>query len=72
MASDRLPLVKLLGTGGTIASWGSPRLELVQYWLGGQNLDVQQNLERIPEVESYARVEAEQVLQTPSMAIGAP
>ena len=70
MASDPLPFVKVLGTGGTIASWGSPRLELVQYWLGGQNLDVQQNLERIPEVASYARVEVEQVLQTPSMAVG--
>lgn len=72
MGNNRLPLVRLLGTGGTIASWGSPRLEFVQYWLGGKNLDVHQSLARIPEVSQYAEVEAEQVLQTPSMAIGAP
>ena len=72
MTSDRLPLVHLLGTGGTIASWGSPRLEFVQYYLGGQHLDVHQNLERIPEIKDFARVEAEQVMQSASMGIGGP
>ena len=58
MTSEALPLVWLLGTGGTIAQWGSPRLTFVEYGTG-EYLDVNQNLERIPEVQQFVRTKAE-------------
>ncbi len=58
MTSDTRPLVWLLGTGGTIAQWGSPRLTFVEYGTG-EYLDVHQNLERIPEVQQFVRTKAE-------------
>lgn len=58
MTSETRPLVWLLGTGGTIAQWGSPRLTFVEYGTG-EYLDVHQNLERIPEVQQFVRTKAE-------------
>lgn len=58
MTNNKLPLVWLLGTGGTIAQWGSPRLTYVEYGTG-EYLDVHQNLERIPEISQFVRTKAE-------------
>ncbi|PZC50532.1 MAG: L-asparaginase [Chloroflexi bacterium] len=59
MPTNNLPLVSLVGTGGTIAAWGKPRLELVEYG-GAEQIDSFQNLERIPEIHEYVQVQAEQ------------
>ena len=59
MATNKLHLVSLVGNGGTIAAWGKPRLELVEYG-GAAQLDSFQTLDRIPEIHEYVQVEAEQ------------
>ena len=58
MTSDTRPLVWILGTGGTIAQWASTRLTFVEYSTD-KHLDVQQNLERIPEAQQFVRTKAE-------------
>ena len=60
MTADTLPLVWLLGTGGTISLWASPRLTFVEHETG-QRIDVNQNLERIPEAQQFVRTKAEQL-----------
>ena len=70
MKNKNLPLVWVLGTGGTISSWGSPRLTFFEYGVAGQKLDVHQNLARIPEVNEFARVKAEHVWMTGSGGLG--
>ena len=70
MTSNQLPLVWVLGTGGTISSWGSPRLTFFEYGVAGQRLDVHQNLERIPEVSDFANVKAEHLWMAGSGSLG--
>ena len=70
MTSNQLPLVWVLGTGGTISSWGSPRLTFFEYGVAGQRLDVHQNLERIPEVKDFANVKAEHLWMAGSGSLG--
>ena len=68
--ADRLPLVWVLGTGGTIAAWGAPRLKFFDYGVPGMRLDVHDNLEQIPEVDQFARVKAEHLIQAGSGGLG--
>ena len=70
MTSNQLPVVWVLGTGGTISSWGSPRLTFFEYGVPGQRLDVHQNLERIPEVSDFANVKAEHLWMAGSGSLG--
>ena len=70
MTSNQLPVVWVLGTGGTISSWGSPRLTFYEYGVAGQRLDVHQNLERIPEVGDFANVKAEHLWMAGSGSLG--
>lgn len=70
MTGNQLPLVWVLGTGGTISSWGSPRLTFFEYGVAGQRLDVHQNLERIPEVKDFANVKAEHLWMAGSGSLG--
>ena len=70
MTSNQLPVVWVLGTGGTISSWGSPRLTFYEYGVAGQRLDVHQNLERIPEVRDFANVKAEHLWMAGSGSLG--
>ncbi len=69
-SDKKLPLVWLLGTGGTIAATGAPRLTFYEYGVPGQRLDVHQNLERIPEVNGFAQVKAEHLWQAGSGGLG--
>ena len=69
-SDKKLPLVWLLGTGGTIAATGAPRLTFYEYGVPGQRLDVHQNLERIPEVKDFAQVKAEHLWQAGSGSLG--
>ena len=64
------PIVWLLGTGGTIAATGAPRLTFYAYGIPGQRLDVHQNLERSPEVKDFAQVKAEHLWQAGSGSLG--
>ena len=68
--ADQLPLVWVLGTGGTIAAWGAPRLKFFEYGVPGMRLDVHDNLEQIPEVDQFARVKAEHLIQAGSGGLG--
>ena len=69
-SDKKLPMVWLLGTGGTIAATGAPRLTFYEYGVPGQRLDVHQNLERIPEVKDFAQVKAEHLWQAGSGELG--
>ena len=60
LTADTVPLVWLLGTGGTISLWASPRLTFVEHETG-QRIDVHQNLGRIPESQQFVRTKAEQL-----------
>ena len=68
--TDQKPLVWVLGTGGTVSSWGSPRLVFFDYGRSGERLGVSQILERVPEIDEYARIQTEQVTQAKSGNIG--
>ena len=66
MAAETLPLVWLLGTGGTISLWAPPRLRFVEHETG-QRIDVHQNLERIPEAQQFVQTKAEQLFFADSL-----
>lgn len=70
MDPNSLPLVKLIGTGGTIASWGATRLTYVDYSATGQRIDASELVARVPEVSEFARVECEQFAQLGSTSMG--
>ncbi len=54
----RRPTVRVVGTGGTLASWGKPRTEFVEYG-GAGRLDTADNVARIPEIKPYVNVKTE-------------
>ncbi len=58
-----LPRVRVVGTGGTISYTTEDRLELVAYSERGRQVSIQELLDRIPEANTVARVEAEQLYQ---------
>lgn len=69
-ANTKKKTVWAIGTGGTISSWGSPRLTFTEYGVGGQKLDIFGNLARIPEVRDFVNVKAEQMFMEGSGNIG--
>ena len=69
MSPDSRPLIRVIGGGGTIAEWGAPRMAFFDYDRG-QYLDINQILERVPEVNEIARVEAEQFSHTDAPDVG--
>ena len=69
--TEQKPLVWILGTGGTVSSWGSPRLVFFDYGRSDERLGVSRILERVPEIGDYARIETEQITQAKSGNIGA-
>ena len=62
-AQASLPLVRVLGTGGTIGSAGD-------YWGGNSTRVAIGELLRVPGIDSIASVETEQFLNVSSSAIG--
>jgi L-asparaginase len=70
VATDTKPLVKLIGTGGSISGKGSGRLDFTEYGDSGKHLTIEQMLARLPGVERFARVEPEQFENVGSPAIG--
>ncbi len=66
------PLVKVIGTGGSIAGIGPHRLDYILYPELGQHITIEQSLERIPEALEVARIESEDLISVGSTAIGGP
>ena len=66
------PIVKIVGTGGSIAGIGPHRLDYILYPELGEHLTIEQSLARIPEVSDIARIEAEDLISVGSTAIGGP
>lgn len=56
------PRVYVIGTGGSISCIGESRTDLIDYNYADKHLDIDQMLARIPEVQAYAEVRAEQFL----------
>ena len=65
-----LPIVHILGTGGSICGIGPHRLDYTLYPEVGKKLSVEQLLARIPEARELAELSGEDVLQVGSPSIG--
>ncbi|MCX6022137.1 MAG: asparaginase [Chloroflexi bacterium] len=68
---DTQPLVRVLGTGGAIHSFGHGPLDFHNYGIPDKKLDVNDLLTWLPEGYVFPRVKAEQVFQLGSPSIGA-
>ena len=68
-SSTSLPRVAVIGTGGTIASVGRHRLELVEYITNKTMYDVHELLARVPEADRVAEVVPIPYAALPSTAI---
>jgi L-asparaginase len=64
------PLVKLIGTGGTISSIGHSSLDLSNYNSTGKRVTIDDLLAGIPDLDQFARVETEQFENINSNAMG--
>lgn len=64
------PIVKVIGTGGTIASIGSHRLDITTYSETGLMIPVKESLDRIPEVSDFAQIRSEDLMSEASGSIG--
>ena len=71
MASS-FPIVRVVGTGGTIAGIGPDRLDYIRYAELGQKLTVRESLDRIPEARQIAEVQGEDLISVGSTSIGPP
>jgi L-asparaginase len=58
--SQNLPLVYVIGTGGSISCIGESRTDFINYSYGGRHYSIQEMLSRVPEAGDLARVKAEQ------------
>ena len=70
MAVGSLPKISIIGTGGSIAGLGPNRLDYILYPELGEHLTIEQSLERIPEANSLANVNSEDMVSVGSTAIG--
>lgn len=64
------PVVRIIGTGGSIAGIGPDRMDYTLYSELGKHLTIQESLERIPEVADIATVRSEDLVSVGSTAIG--
>ncbi len=68
--TTRQPIVRVIGTGGSIAGVGPHRLDYILYGELGKKLTVGQSLARIPEVADIAQVRSEDLISVGSTAFG--
>lgn len=66
MAGDHRPRVYLIGTGGSISFIGDYRTDYINYSYNDRHLTIHELLERVPEVNSFAEVVPEQLLNVGS------
>jgi len=70
MPNDR-PIVRVIGTGGSIAGVGPDRMDFILYPEIGDHITIQQSLDRVPEIQGFAEVRSEDLVSVGSTAIGA-
>ena len=70
--TDNRPIVRVIGTGGSIAGVGPDRMDFILYPEIGEHITIQQSLERVPEIKDIAEVKSEDLVSVGSTAIGAP
>jgi L-asparaginase len=66
MVSNGKPRVYVIGTGGSISFVGDYRTDYINYSYSNKHLTIQEMLERVPEVQQFAEVIAEQLLNVGS------
>jgi L-asparaginase len=66
MISDSKPWVYVIGTGGSISFVGDYRTDYINYSYSNKHLTIQEMLERVPEVQQFAEVISEQLLNVGS------
>ena len=64
------PKVHIVATGGSISGIGPHRLDYLQYPELGQRLSIEEMLARIPEADTLAQVQGENLIRVGSPAIG--
>lgn len=70
MSSDNKPRVYVIGTGGSISFVGAYRTDYINYSYGNKHLTIQELLDRVPEVNDFAEVRAEQFMNVGSTEVG--
>ena len=65
------PIVRVIGTGGSIAGVGPDRMDFILYPEIGKHINIQQSLDRVPEIQDFADVKSEDLVSVGSTAIGA-
>ena len=65
------PIVRIIGTGGSIAGVGPDRMDFILYPEIGDHITIQQSLDRVPEIKDIAEVKSEDLVSVGSTAIGA-
>ena len=65
------PIVRVIGTGGSIAGIGPDRMDFILYPEIGDHITIQQSLDRVPEIQDFAEVRSEDLVSVGSTAIGA-
>jgi len=65
------PIVRVIGTGGSIAGVGPDRMDFILYPEIGDHITIQQSLDRVPEIRDIAEVRSEDLVSVGSTAIGA-
>ena len=70
MTNDK-PIVRVIGTGGSIAGVGPDRMDFILYPEIGDHITIQQSLDRVPEIQDFAEVRSEDLVSVGSTAIGA-
>ena len=65
------PVVRIIGTGGSIAGVGPDRMDFILYPEIGDHITIQQSLDRVPEIKDIAEVKSEDLVSVGSTAIGA-
>ena len=62
MTSKSKPKIYLVGTGGSISFVGRTRTDYINYSYDGKHFTIDDLLARVPEVQGFAEVHAEQFL----------
>jgi len=72
MVSGQRPRVYVLGTGGSISFVGDQRTDYINYTYRGEHLTIQEMLDRVPEINDFAEVISEQLLNVGSTDVAPP
>lgn len=62
MADRAKPLVHVIGTGGSISGIGESRTDFIDYGYADRHYTIEEMLRRLPEIDEFAIVRAEQFL----------